>query len=58
MSGWWIVNGKPSLPVAHRVIECGRRVHANGLREDLMVRVQGRWSEWWERLVPVEGDET
>lgn len=46
----WIVNGKPAKPVALRVIECGRRVHASGLREDVVVRVLGDWRGWWDQL--------
>lgn len=46
----WIIDGKPDRLRNHRVLECGRRVHASILREDLEVRVQGQWSAWWERL--------
>ena len=50
MAARWIIDGKPQKPVAHRVIECGRRVHAAGLREDVYVRCLGDWRGWWDLL--------
>jgi hypothetical protein len=50
MAGSWIIDGKRSRLRNHRVLECGRRVHASGLREDVEVRCLGDWLGWWERL--------
>lgn len=46
----WIIDNKPHKPIATRVIECGRRVHAAGLLEDLLVRCLDDWNRWWEDL--------
>jgi site-specific recombinase XerC len=46
----WIIDGKRSRLRNHQVLECGRRVHANGLREDVMVRCLNDWRGWWDYL--------
>jgi hypothetical protein len=46
----WIIDGERSRLRNHRVLECGRRVHAAGLREDVEVRCLDDWRGWWMSL--------